>query len=77
MSPNYVGVTPVCDCDYSLKSYMEILLKKKRGFGSMDKDKQRRIAALGGRTAHIRGTAHEWTSEEARKAGKKARSLKK
>ena len=43
----------------------------KRGFASMDEDKQREIASQGGKTAHSNGTAHEWTSEEARKAGQK------
>ena len=40
-----------------------------RGFASMDRERQREIASLGGRAAHQRGTAHEFTSEEARKAG--------
>ena len=43
----------------------------KRGFGSMTKEKQREIASKGGRAAHRKGTAHEWTSEEARSAGRK------
>lgn len=42
-----------------------------RGFGSMDKAKQREIASKGGRAAHKQGSAHEWTSEEARAAGRK------
>src|SRR5687767_7903909 len=42
-----------------------------RGFASMDRTKQREIASKGGRAAHTRGTAHEWTSEEAREAGRK------
>jgi general stress protein YciG len=42
-----------------------------RGFASMDPDKQREIARKGGRAAHQKGTAHEWTSEEARTAGRK------
>lgn len=42
-----------------------------RGFASMNRDKQREIASKGGRAAHIQGTAHEWTSEEARQAGRK------
>lgn len=41
----------------------------KRGFASMDPDQQREIAAEGGRAAHEKGTAHEFTSEEARRAG--------
>lgn len=44
---------------------------KKRGFASMDPERQREIAAQGGRTAHANGKAHQWTSEEARAAGKK------
>lgn len=37
----------------------------------MAPEKQRKIASRGGKMAHLRGTAHEWTSEEARLAGKK------
>jgi general stress protein YciG len=37
----------------------------------MDRTKQREIASKGGRAAHRKGTAHEWTSEEAREAGRK------
>ncbi|KQW97002.1 hypothetical protein ASC94_09360 [Massilia sp. Root418] len=40
-----------------------------RGFASMDPERQREIAAEGGRAAHEKGTAHEFTSEEARRAG--------
>jgi hypothetical protein len=40
-----------------------------RGFASMDPDKQREIASEGGRAAHASGHAHEFDSEEARKAG--------
>ena len=42
-----------------------------RGFASMDDDKQRTIAAEGGRAAHQQGTAHEFDSEEAREAGRR------
>jgi general stress protein YciG len=42
-----------------------------RGFASMDPDKQRGIASKGGKAAHAAGSAHEWSSEEAREAGKK------
>lgn len=41
----------------------------KRGFASMDPQQQREIASEGGRAAHEKGTAHEFTSEEARRAG--------
>jgi hypothetical protein len=40
-----------------------------RGFASMDPDKQREIASEGGRAAHASGNAHEFNSEEARRAG--------
>src|SRR5882724_13384090 len=42
-----------------------------RGFASMDDDKQREIARKGGQAAHEKGTAHEFSSEEAREAGRK------
>jgi uncharacterized protein len=45
--------------------------KSKRGFASMDEDKQREIASKGGKAAHEKGTAHEFTPEEAREAGRK------
>src|SRR5712692_8648339 len=43
----------------------------KRGFASMDWEKQRQIASKGGRAAHAKGTAHEFTPDEARVAGRK------
>lgn len=42
-----------------------------RGFGSMEPERQRALASKGGIKAHALGTAHRWTSEEARIAGKK------
>lgn len=42
-----------------------------RGFASMDQDKQRAIAAKGGRAAHASGNAHEFSPAEARLAGRK------
>lgn len=42
-----------------------------RGFASMDAEKQREIARKGGQAAHAKGTAHEFTPEEAREAGRK------
>jgi len=46
--------------------------KSNRGFASMDAARQREIASQGGRAAHVKGTAHEFTSEEARAAGSKS-----
>jgi general stress protein YciG len=43
----------------------------KRGFASMDEEKQREIASKGGKAAHEKGTAHEFSHEEAVEAGRK------
>jgi len=43
----------------------------KRGFAAMDEATQRMIASKGGQAAHQKGTAHEFDSEEARRAGQK------
>jgi general stress protein YciG len=45
--------------------------KENRGFASMDRNKQREIASKGGKAAHQKGAAHEWTKEQAREAGRK------
>jgi general stress protein YciG len=45
--------------------------KSSRGFAAMDATKQREIASKGGKAAHAKGTAHEFTPEEARAAGRK------
>ena len=45
--------------------------RSRRGFASMDRARQREIASKGGRAAHAKGTAHEWSSDEARTAGQK------
>ena len=45
--------------------------KKRTGFASMDKEKQRAIARTGGLAAQRKGTGHQWTSDEAREAGRK------
>ena len=47
------------------------MAKEDRGFASMHRNKQREIASKGGKAAHQKGSAHEWTSEEAREAGRK------
>ena len=45
--------------------------KSKKGFASMDPDKQREIASKGGKAAQRKGKAHKWTREEAVEAGRK------
>lgn len=43
--------------------------KSKRGFAGWDPEKLKKISSKGGKAAHDRGVAHEFTSEEARRAG--------
>lgn len=43
----------------------------RRGFAALDLAQRKRIASMGGRAAHEKGTAHEFTSEEAARAGRK------
>ena len=50
---------------------MDGVRKGRRGFASMSPQKQREIARKGGHAAHEKGTAHEWTPDEARSAGRK------
>ena len=47
-----------------------------RGFASMAPEQQQRIASKGGKAAHAKGRAHEWTTEEARAAGRKGGSAR-
>jgi general stress protein YciG len=50
---------------------METTNTRNRGFASMAAEKQREIARKGGRAAHEKGKAHEFTTDEARMAGRK------
>lgn len=49
----------------------EVRPKQRRGFAAMTKERQRQIAAKGGRASHAKGVGHEWTQEAAREAGRK------
>lgn len=46
-------------------------VNRKRGFATMDPEKLRVIASKGGKAAHAKGSAHQFTSEEAKAAGRK------
>jgi general stress protein YciG len=46
-------------------------VRSNRGFATMNVDRQKEIARKGGRAAHAKGTAHEFTTDEARAAGQK------
>ena len=50
---------------------MSELRRGGRGFAGMDPSRQREIARMGGRAAHEKGSAHEFSPEEARQAGRK------
>ena len=52
----------------------ETTTPKPRGFAALTPDQRRALGSKGGRTAHERGTAHKWTAEEAREAGRKGGS---
>jgi hypothetical protein len=45
--------------------------KQRRGFRAMSPEQVRALASKGGKAAHLNGTAHEFTSEEAEIAGRK------
>jgi general stress protein YciG len=60
--PQFVGAT---------MANMNHMSKSNRGFAAMDTTKQREIASKGGRAAHAQGTAHEFSPDEAREAGRK------
>ena len=45
--------------------------RRLRGFAAMDPEQRRRVSSVGGKAAHERGTGHEFTSDEAREAGRK------
>ena len=59
------------DSSLDSRNTSSVSRKTPRGFAAMDPQAQRAIAAKGGRAAHQKGTAHEFTSEEARVAGRK------
>ena len=50
---------------------IDALFKRPRGLAAMSPERRREIASKGGRTSQARGTAHQWTAEEASAAGKK------
>lgn len=55
---------------------MSVTTEKKRGFAALSAEQRHRIASMGGKAAHQAGTAHQFTSEEAREAGRKGGTSK-
>src|ERR1700733_14882894 len=77
-SPEVVGPESAQDSDlppdlprFVVGGHEETRPKRRRGFAAMDHALVREIARKGGRAAHSAGTAHEFSSEEARVAGRK------
>ena len=64
-------VDSVSPSEGRMEEQMAARRKSVRGFAAMDPQRQREIASLGGRAAHQSGHAHEFTSDEARAAGRK------
>ena len=59
--------------EFGMEGLPNTMVKKKarRGFAAMSAEKQKAIASAGGKAAHAKGTANEFTSEKAREAGRK------
>ena len=53
------------------ESTTEYRRPRRRGFAAMDRDRVKEIASKGGKAAHAAGTAHQFSSDEARNAGRK------
>lgn len=45
--------------------------KRRIGFAALTKEQRKEMGAIGGRASHAKGTGHEWTSEEAKEAGRR------
>lgn len=56
---------------------IKLIRISRRGFASMSEEKRKEIAKKGGIASHQKGTAHEFTSAEAKRAGKKGGKSKK
>jgi uncharacterized protein len=67
---NFACAARLCGCTESERRVPPMAIED-RGFASMERSKQREIASKGGKAAHRKGAAHEWTREEAQAAGRK------
>src|SRR6476620_2044968 len=69
--PNPNGTTPETPGSTAQESAPEERRPRRRGFAAMDRDRVKEIASKGGKAAHAAGTAHQFSSDEARNAGRK------
>ena len=63
--------TPTTNASENGGTTQEAPRPRRRGFAAMDRDRVKEIASKGGRAAHAAGTAHQFSADEARVAGKK------
>jgi general stress protein YciG len=70
-STNEATDAPKSDASASGSSTPEQKPRRPRGFAAMDRSKVSEIASKGGKAAHAAGTAHQFSSDEARNAGRK------
>lgn len=68
--PNSNNTPPTTDNE-TKPAEAPVKIRRPRGFAAMDRSKVSEIASKGGKAAHKAGTAHQFTSDEAREAGKK------
>ena len=57
--------------DEQAQPAVDALAPRRRGFAAMDRTRVKEIASKGGRAAHAAGTAHQFSADEARNAGRK------
>ncbi len=69
--PNNAPPTPNADEKATSEKTETVKVRRPRGFAAMDRSKVSEIASKGGKAAHAAGTAHQFSSDEARAAGKK------
>lgn len=72
--PLIADVVPLEEEPPTTRSPETIRQRKPKGFAAMDRAAVSAIASRGGKAAHAAGTAHQFTSEEAREAGRKGGS---
>lgn len=70
-NPGNAPTTPNATTEETKPTEQVVKVRRPRGFAAMDRSKVSEIASKGGKAAHAAGTAHQFTSDEARAAGKK------
>jgi general stress protein YciG len=71
LDPSTQNPTEASETPKNEASEATIKVRRPRGFAAMDRKKVSEIASKGGKAAHAAGTAHQFSTEEARAAGRK------